>query len=489
MPDFRMQNNFPMADVINATQKKGQLDNQTALQQSELFNQAIGKIGEIGQSLYDSKKRIAQSLALGRQFDIPDDVAKTMTPDQILSVGTIKKGAVDMNTLINLLHPGAGGTSLAVPSSPTAQDSASVSAPAPQASKPAPAPIQPGASLPIDHSADLASASPTIPMPAPATTPPAMPFGGGSAAPAAAAPASMPVPIQAPPVMPKTVNKATLDAFYKMNPTAVVSQSQALSQGSVPHGAKVINTNNTTDNVRWDTATPQQQKLAQAYYEGRVRSADIGFKDKGKMTLLANEYASQAGLPAFKAFDADTNANMAKYATAGKLGQNALSLNTALGHAASAFDSYQAIGNTNQQWLNTPLNKLRTITNDPNVVALGINLNALQGEMANVFKNSGGTDQEIDRWQKYLNEDLTPSQVIGAMSKVDDLLKSRLNAMEFQRATAGGGNGQPLISPHAQGISERLSKVPATSGAPAWSDKAEQRLQELLAKQKAGTIK
>lgn len=450
MPDFRLQNNFPIADVINATQRKGQLDNETALQSAQLFNQSLQAIGQVGQSLYDTKKRVAQSLALGRQFDIPDDVAKTMDPSQILQVATIKKGNIDMNTLLNILHPGSGGTAPVVPvaSAPTSDQ---LGAAAPRTPTNVPLSMGP------KPEAVLASTSSTIPMPAHTEPAASMPFGGVSTAPVSA---PVPVPVPAPPLQPKTVNAATAKLAMSMRPVPVVTAADAIKNGTVQKGTiiKDLPRGNSTDQVSWATATPQQQSLAQAMYEGRVRPSDIGFRDRGKVTLLANEYATQNGLPPFRSYNADVNATMAKYATSGKLGQNALSLNTALGHAASAYDSYQAIGNTNEKWLNTPINVLRKQTNDPNVVALGINLNALQGELANVFKNSGATDQEISHWQKYLNEDLTPSQFNGALAKIDDLLKSRLSAMDYQRSQAGGGNGAPLISPHAKEISRRLSK-------------------------------
>lgn len=455
MPDFKFNSNFPIASVIDASQRKAQIEQQARENANQSLIAGLQSIGQVGQSLYDTKKRVAQSLALKQALipTLPDEAARTMDPTQMIQAAGIIHKTADVDQLLEamrrkMLNPNAStdpqaSTQSVIPSSQPAVATTPV--------------IQPGASLPINHSADLASISPTLPSP-PQTTPAPMPFGGASTAPT---PSPVPVPIQAPPLRmnPATIALGKSLGLFTQDEKVMTTQ-QALDAKSVPKGTiiKDLPRANSTDQVSWATSTPQQQSLAQAMYEGRVRPSDIGFRDRGKVTLLANEYATQNGLPPFRSYNADVNATMAKYATSGKLGQNALSLNTALGHAASAYDSYQAIGNTNEKWLNTPINVLRKQTNDPNVVALGINLNALQGELANVFKNSGATDQEISHWQKYLNEDLTPSQFNGALAKIDDLLKSRLSAMEYQRSQAGGGNGAALISPHAKEISGRLSK-------------------------------
>lgn len=468
MPDFRIQPSFPIASVIDAATKNAQLQEHAREAGNKSLLEGLQSIGEVGQSLFDTKKRVAQSLSLGRQFDIPDEVSRTMDPDQILKVGAIKKGQVDMNMLINLLHPGAGGTTPSVSGLP----------PTPHTGTPPGTPNTASAPL-AKPEAVLASTSPTIPMPAQ----------GQPDSNIAPPPQSMPVPIAAPPVKPNMVNAATANMAYKMRDVPVMTQQAALAKGSTPTGTKIINSSNSTDQASWETATPQQQNLAKAMYEGRVQPSAIGFRDRGKITMLANEYASVNGLAPFRSYNADVNATMARFSTSGKLGQNALSLNTALGHAASAFDSYKALENTNQEWLNVPINKLKEKTNDPNVIALGINLNALQGELANVFKNSGATDQEIGHWKEYLNENLTPGQYIGALSKVDELLRSRLDAMEYQRGQAGGGSGGPLMSPHAKEISKQLSHIDQASGEIHLQGADANRLSELRAKKAAGTLK
>lgn len=68
MPDFNMKQQFPIADVINAAQRKAQLDNQTTLAQSEMLNNSLSKIGEVSKSLFDQKQKVAQALAFAHMY-------------------------------------------------------------------------------------------------------------------------------------------------------------------------------------------------------------------------------------------------------------------------------------------------------------------------------------------------------------------------------------------------------------------------------------
>lgn len=72
MPDFRLQQSFPIASVIEASQRKAQLENQFHNQNTELFNQSLAAIGTIGQSLLDRKKRMAQAMLLSQQPEVQD---------------------------------------------------------------------------------------------------------------------------------------------------------------------------------------------------------------------------------------------------------------------------------------------------------------------------------------------------------------------------------------------------------------------------------
>jgi hypothetical protein len=232
-----------------------------------------------------------------------------------------------------------------------------------------------------------------------------------------------------------------------------------------------------------ETASPQMRSLAEQMARGNVLPSDIGMRDRGLVVALANEWAQKNNQP-FQSYLGNVRKGEAQNLAYGKQGMNALSLNTALGHVSDAMDAYDGVNNTDINALNKPLNWLRKNSNDPNIIKLGLNLNALQGELANVFKNSGGTDQEIAQWRTYLNEDLTPAQAAGAMQKIGQLLNSRIGAIQYQQQNVmeGGINQRQLISPKSLKTMERigggLQQLP-TSGNETPSQRKARLLQEL----------
>lgn len=200
--------------------------------------------------------------------------------------------------------------------------------------------------------------------------------------------------------------------------------------------------------VTWDTATPQQQALAKAMAEGNVRPSDLSFRDKGQIVSLAQEYADKNGVP-FQSYGGDIKRGISEQFSYGKPAQNVNSLNTALGHLDALNTAFHNIENTNQAWMNIPINKLKTMTNDPAVIQLDTTLNAVQGEAANVFKGGGATDQEIASWRQVFNRNLTPQQAVAVIKQTDELFRSRLDSLQYQRDNGmrGGATRGSLLSP------------------------------------------
>jgi len=233
-----------------------------------------------------------------------------------------------------------------------------------------------------------------------------------------------------------------------------------------PTGLSTMNTST------YDTAPADDQRLARNLVDGKIRPSDIGYRDRGRIVSLASEYADKTGKD-FHSYGGDVNAGMAKNLAYGKMGQNVVSFNTALGHIGDAEKAYQAVGNTDQRWLNTPINVLKKQSNDPNIIALDLNINAVAGELANAFKTGGATDTEISHFSNILTDNLTPSQAHAALQKAAQLLDSRINAIQSQQSSVSGSHGgqRQLLSQHGSDVMDQLQvkSHPQDSQAVQWA--------------------
>lgn len=95
-PNYDVKQAYPTAAVIDAYTRKAQMAQNQQQYQQQQFLQSMQTIGQVGQSLMDRKRSIAQSLALGKQYGIPEDQAKLMTPDQVFEVGKQKSQGTNM---------------------------------------------------------------------------------------------------------------------------------------------------------------------------------------------------------------------------------------------------------------------------------------------------------------------------------------------------------------------------------------------------------
>jgi hypothetical protein len=245
-----------------------------------------------------------------------------------------------------------------------------------------------------------------------------------------------------------TLDEKSFNASY---PNGIPREHLAMM--SKPQALSTMNTST------YATAPADDQRLARNLVDGKIRPSDIGYRDRGRIVSLASEYADSVNKP-FQSFGGDVNAGMAKNLAYGKMGQNVVSFNTALGHIGDASKAFKSVGNTDQRWLNTPLNKLKKQTNDPNVIALDLNLHAVAGELATAFKGSGGTDQEISHFANLLTDDLTPAQAHASLQKAAQLLNSRINAMQNQQSSVRASNGgqRDLLSPHGADVMDQMQK-------------------------------
>lgn len=106
MPDFRMTPNaFPVASVIDAAQRNNFLQEQARQAGNSSLISGLQSIGQVGQSIYDQKVRMAQALSGAKMY------AQTPEGQQMLGTNTVAAGPSGQPVTQNqtaAYDPGAG---------------------------------------------------------------------------------------------------------------------------------------------------------------------------------------------------------------------------------------------------------------------------------------------------------------------------------------------------------------------------------------------
>jgi hypothetical protein len=161
----------------------------------------------------------------------------------------------------------------------------------------------------------------------------------------------------------------------------------------------------------------------------------------------AKQITAQDAVKMAKQYDASydetqypTRQAIRKDITSGNKSKAILSANTLVGHLKSLQDVADQLDNSSIPAYNTVANWAISNTGDPRVVKFNLAKTAVVNELANVFKQSGATDQEARQWEQEINSSQSPEQIKQSVGTAISLLGSRLNAMSEQYES---GMGKP----------------------------------------------
>jgi hypothetical protein len=165
----------------------------------------------------------------------------------------------------------------------------------------------------------------------------------------------------------------------------------------------------------------------------------------------------------------DTRADFAK----GKMAANMSALNTVIGHYATLADKAEALSNSSFTPWNTLTNLVGDKTGNPAIKGFETAKNAVADEIMKVFRQTGGSETEVQAWKKTLDSSSSPAQFKEVISSGLELLNSRLNAVGEQYSKGMGKTTDPvsLLSEHARevltNLRARVSGAPPLPAAPA----------------------
>lgn len=146
----------------------------------------------------------------------------------------------------------------------------------------------------------------------------------------------------------------------------------------------------------------------------------------------------------------------------GKIGSNVRSFNTAIQHLSELNDATGEVPSNPIQLIERGQRSFakQFAGDSPTSLAMSKEdtaLKAVAGELANIFKNSGGTDQEIGNFLSAYNPNSTKESKRQFIKTGIELMKGRLSALDsdYERVM-GKKNTNPLISKESEAAMQRI---------------------------------
>lgn len=167
--------------------------------------------------------------------------------------------------------------------------------------------------------------------------------------------------------------------------------------------------------------------------------------------------------PSFDAVNYNARSKTRGDFTSGASAKNMTSINTAIGHLGSLYDSIGGLNNTSYPAWNAVSNTVSRQGGDTSFQTaqqqFNVEKQAVADEMTRVFRGTGGNLAEIEQWQKRFDTTSSPAELKSAVGAAVNLLSSRLDALGSQYSRGMGTTADPmkLLTPKAV---QTLRKLP-----------------------------
>jgi hypothetical protein len=216
------------------------------------------------------------------------------------------------------------------------------------------------------------------------------------------------------------------DAFIETLPAPVASQVKALAEGRM--------------------AFPQGAALRSDYWQNMLQN--VAKYD-----------------PSFDAVNYNARSKTRADFTSGKAAQQVNAINTVIGHLSGLSDAAEALNNSDIPLFNSLANSISKATGSPKVTNFDTIKKAVSDEVTRVWRQSGGSEADIQAAQKNLDASGSPAQLRGAIATYADLLESKLGSLNEQYRQGMGTDKIDMITPGAQkaldAIEKRAGRAPA----------------------------
>jgi YHS domain-containing protein len=216
------------------------------------------------------------------------------------------------------------------------------------------------------------------------------------------------------------------------------------------------------------TLSPSEANTVKALAEGRIPWPTGAALRAGPWSARIDE-----ALQYDPTLDTGTISNNARVKvrqdfTSGKSAQTINALNTVIGHITHLADLGDKLDNTGLDFANSVRNWLTPGGSDRGATINSFDLakQAVASELTRVYRQAGGSEQDIQGWQKSINAAKSPQELSDAWRTIGGLLESKLGAMQDQYQQGMGTTPVNVVTPQSRTALDRLqgTSSPKSSG-------------------------
>ena len=188
--------------------------------------------------------------------------------------------------------------------------------------------------------------------------------------------------------------------------------------------------------------------------------------------------------PTFDAVNYGARFGTRKDFTSGKSAQTLNALNTALGHLDTVDKAGDALKNTEITPLNWVKNNLSPLAGYNEPGNFNTDAGLVAEELTKVYRQTGGSEADIQRHLADLSVNASPEQRRGALNQIAQLLQSKIKALGDQYNQGMGTTKDPLtlLNPHSASTFQRLLQYGPEGKAPAQQSSGDPSIDALLKK-------
>jgi len=192
----------------------------------------------------------------------------------------------------------------------------------------------------------------------------------------------------------------------------------------------------------WDKLSDgEKEALIQGSIEGRIDPSKMSFRDRTELQGAAAQRD-----PSYNSYVGANRGKVAQDYMAGKTRNNIVAANTVVNHLATLQSAAGDLSSGDIQLVNKASNFIGKEFGNPNITNFNEAKTLVASEMANVYKQTGATDQEISAMENIFSPTMSPSQFSGAVDKAWELLGGRLSSIaQSWDASMGPSSRKPQI--------------------------------------------